>query len=47
MHISQKETHMVTISFDKFLEMSDLKLIDLISGMFSGTGYAINEKNEG
>ena len=38
---------MVTISFDKFLEMSDLKLIDLISGMFSGTGYAINEKNEG
>ena len=38
---------MATITFKKFLELSDYKLTYLISDMFTGTGYAINEKNEG
>ena len=38
---------MATITFDKFLELADYKLSYLISGMFTGTGYAINEKNDG
>lgn len=38
---------MATITFKKFLELSDYTMTDLISDMFTGTGYAINEKNDG
>lgn len=38
---------MATITFKKFLDLSNYTLTFLISDMFTGTGYAINEKNEG
>lgn len=38
---------MATITLQKFIELSDTKLAYIISDMFTGTGYAINEKNEG
>jgi hypothetical protein len=38
---------MATITFKKFLELSDYTLTFLLSDMFTETGYAINEKNEG
>lgn len=38
---------MATITFKKFLELSDYTLTYLLSDMFTGTGYAINETEEG
>ena len=36
----------MNINIKKFCELCDLELDDLISEMFSGTGYAINPKDD-
>ena len=36
----------MNINFRKFAELCELELEDFISDMFTGTGYAINAKND-
>ena len=34
------------MNFKKFAELCEMELDDFLSDMFTGTGYAINAKNE-